>query len=100
VTVLEGARISVDPDKAAEFEAAFARAVRHVRAAEGHLDSRLMRDVDSPGSYLFLVQWQRLADHVETFVHSEGFRSFGELVAPYFASDPDVSHYETVEATA
>lgn len=99
VTVLEVARVSVEPDTAREFELAFGRAIRYVRDAEGHVESHLMRDVDTPGRYLFLVRWQRLSDHVETFVQSAGFALFDEIVRPFLTSGADVTHFETVVET-
>lgn len=100
MTVLETARVFVDPGKAREFEFAFGQAVGYVRAAEGHIDSQLMRDLDLPGNYLFLVRWRRIADHIERFVQSPGFASFSAIVGPYFISDPEVDHFETVESEA
>ena len=92
MSVLEIAAIEVAPERSAEFEGVFATAVAFVQAADGHLGSRLMSDVERPGRYLFLVTWRELADHTERFMSSPGFQSFGELVGPFFLSAPQVSH--------
>jgi len=92
VSVLEIAVIEVAPDRSTEFEKVFATAVAFVRAADGHLGSRLMADAERPGHYVFLVTWRELADHVERFVPSPAFASFDELIGPFLVSAPQVSH--------
>ena len=92
MSVLEIAAIEVDPERSAEFEEVFENAVTFVRAADGHLGSRLMSDVERPGHYVFLVTWREIADHAERFVASPAFRSFDELIRPFLVAAPQVSH--------
>jgi quinol monooxygenase YgiN len=92
VSVLEIAAIEVAPDRSTEFEEVFATAVAFVQAADGHLGSRLMSDIERPGRYVFLVTWRELADHTERFVSSPAFQSFDELIGPFLLSAPQVSH--------
>lgn len=99
MAVVEIARISVRPEAKAAFEAAFPEAHELVRAAPGHLSSVLSRSIEGSG-YVFLVHWNSLADHVEHFAVSAEFQRFGGLIAPYFASDPDVEHFQELGAPA
>lgn len=92
MSVLEIAEIEVALERSTEFEESFATAVTFVQAAEGHLGSRLMADVERPGHYVFLVTWRELADHTERFVSSPAFKSFDELIRPFLVSAPRVSH--------
>lgn len=92
MSVLEIAAIEIAPDRRKEFEEVFADAVSFVRAADGHLGSRLMADAERPGHYVFLVTWRELTDHTEGFVGSPGFQSFDELIGPFLLSAPQVSH--------
>ncbi|MBX3193838.1 MAG: antibiotic biosynthesis monooxygenase [Microbacteriaceae bacterium] len=92
MSVLEIAAIEIDTERSAEFEEVFENAVAFVRAAEGHLGSRLMADVERPGHYVFLVTWREIGDHTERFVSSPGFHSFDELIGPFLVTAPQVSH--------
>lgn len=92
MSVLEIAAIEIDPERSVEFEEVFENAVTFVRAAEGHLGSRLMSDIERPGHYVFLVAWRAIADHTERFVSSPAFRSFDELIGPFLVAAPQVSH--------
>lgn len=92
MSVLEIAAIEVAPERSAEFEGVFATAVSHVQAADGHLGSRLMSDLERPGHYVFLVTWRELADHTERFRSSPAFTSFDESIGPFLVSAPQVLH--------
>ena len=92
MSVLEIAAIEIDPERSADFEEVFENAVAFVRAAEGHLGSRLMGDVERPGHYVFLVTWREIADHTEGFVTSQAFQSFDALIGPFLVAAPQVSH--------
>lgn len=96
MSVLEVAKLRVDAARSTEFEAAFAEAIEFVRAAPGHEESRLMRSVETPGGYVFLVTWASVADHTDLFAQSEGFQSFVALVGSYFLDPPEVMHASSI----
>ena len=96
MSVLEVAKVRVDPARTEEFESAFAEAIAFVRAAHGHRDSQLTRVLETPGEYLFLVTWEDLADHTERFTASDGFRSFVAVLEPYFREAPEAVHVTTI----
>lgn len=98
MSVLEVARVVVDPAQSQEFEAAFDEAIALVRTAEGHRGSRLARDLEKPGAYLFLVTWDDLSDHVDKFVGSAAFGEFENLIGPFLLEAPEVIHVEGNDA--
>lgn len=93
--VLEIARIGIDPDNAARFEAAVAEAAPHFRAAPGCRSFRLDRSVDRPGHYMLVVGWDSVAAHMIDFRASPGFQAWRALAGPFFVTPPDVDHVET-----
>ncbi|MFS2042328.1 antibiotic biosynthesis monooxygenase family protein [Agrobacterium tumefaciens] len=93
--VIEVAEITVtDP---AGFEAAVAQAKPHFLAADGCLDLKLHRVIETPDVYRLLVSWRSVDDHMVTFRKSEGFQRWRELASPFFASPPVVTHSAAVD---
>lgn len=95
MSVLEVARVTIDPTRSQQFEEVFREAITLVQAASGHRGSRLVRDVENPGTYLFLVRWDDLADHVDRFAESEAFGRFESLIGPFLRAAPEVTHVES-----
>ena len=88
--VVETAEITVtDP---AGFEAAVAKARPHFLAAQGCRGLGLHRVVETPDVYRLVVVWDRIEDHMVTFRNSDGFQTWRELAAPFFAGPPRVTH--------
>ena len=92
--VLEHVPISVIPGREAEFEAAFDTARHLVAAAHGFRSLRLSRCVEEPSSYLLLIEWDTLADHVEGFRNSPAFSEWRALVGPLWDPLPTVTHFD------
>lgn len=94
--VVEQVPIEVIPGREAEFEAAFDEARHHVAGARGFRSLRLSRCVENPSSYLLLIEWDTLADHVDGFRNSEAFTAWRALVGPLWDPPPTVRHFEDV----
>jgi heme-degrading monooxygenase HmoA len=91
--IVEHARLTVDPERAAEFEAAFEQARKVIGAADGFVDGQLLRGIESPGSYLFLVGWESVEAHMEGFRGSPAFGEWRALVGPFFVAPAEVEHF-------
>ncbi len=96
--ILERAAITVRDGDQAAFESAFAGARRILEASPGCRSTQLLRGVEAPASYLLLVVWDRLEDHMATFRGSPAFTRWRELVGPFFAEPPDVQHFAPTDA--
>ena len=92
--VLEHVPISVVPGREADFEAAFDEARHHLAGAPGFRSLRLSRCVEDPSSYLLLVEWDTLADHVDGFRNSSAFTQWRALVGGLWDPPPTVRHFE------
>ena len=92
--VTEIAYLTIDPARAAEFEAAVAAATPHFRAAEGCHSMALERVVEDPAQYRLVVGWETVEHHMVTFRESEGFQHWRALAGPFFVGTPRVEHWE------
>jgi heme-degrading monooxygenase HmoA len=97
--VLERAIIEVKPGSEAAFEAAIEQAKQVIARAHGFRSLTLRRGVERPSSYLLLVEWETLDDHMQGFRESELFVRWRELIGPYFAAAPAVEHFGEAVAT-
>lgn len=95
--VVEHAHLLITAGREQEFEAAFLDARPVLTGATGCLEAALFRDSEDPGSYLLRVRWETLKDHVEVFPASVAGKEFASKVAHFFASVPQVRHFETAE---
>jgi heme-degrading monooxygenase HmoA len=91
--ILERALIHVLPGQEAEFERSLAQAREVIARAEGFRAIRALRGIESPHTYLLLIEWDTLEDHTETFRASELFGHWRALIGPHFDGAPQVEHY-------
>ncbi|WP_225007292.1 antibiotic biosynthesis monooxygenase family protein [Novosphingobium percolationis] len=92
----EIATITIDPARAADFEAAVAAARPHFEAATGFVSFGLQRSIETPERYHLVVGWESVEAHMVDFRASEGFQHWRTLASPFFAAPPSVEHVSTV----
>jgi heme-degrading monooxygenase HmoA len=95
--IIERAAISISAGQEAGFEAAFAQAREVVAEADGFRSLRIARGVESPSTYLLLIEWDSVEAHMTGFRESERFERWRELIGPYFAAPPAVEHFEPID---
>jgi heme-degrading monooxygenase HmoA len=78
------------------FEAAFARVVTLLTAADGYVRHRLVPTLDDADLYLLQVEWRDLAAHTQGFEPSEAHARFMSPLEPMLAGTPIVVHVPTV----
>ncbi len=92
--ILEVAHLQIIPDKATDFEQAFARAQHIISAMPGYLGHQLQRALDDPHHYLLLVQWERLEDHTRGFRGSPQYQEWKALLYHFYDPFPRVEHFQ------
>lgn len=95
-TVTEIARLTIDPARAAAFEAAVAEAEPLFRADPGCTGFALQRVVKAPGVYHLVVGWTSVAAHNDLFRATPAFQAWRALAGPFFTAPPVVEHVATV----
>ena len=94
--ITEHALLPVIPGREDEFEAAFAQAREIISTMPGFGGLSLSRSIESPSTYLLLVQWERLEDHTEGFRGSPEYARWRDLLHHFYNPFPTVEHYTQV----
>ena len=96
--VLERAQFRIVPGREDEFEQAFSQAGLLLARSKGFVSATLSRGVESPSTYLLLVEWETLEDHTVGFRESPAFGEWRGLIGHLFDGAPDVEHFAQVAA--
>jgi heme-degrading monooxygenase HmoA len=96
--IVEHALLPVKAGQEAEFEAAFGQAKEIIAGAAGFRSLTLSRCIERPGTYLLLVEWERLEDHLAGFRGSQRFEQWRALLHHFYDPMPTVEHYERIDA--
>ena len=80
--VLECALMKIEPGKEAEFEVALGRAREVLSSREGFRSLNVSRGIEEPSTYMLLIEWNTLEDHIERFWGSELFKQWRALIGP------------------
>jgi heme-degrading monooxygenase HmoA len=95
----EHALLPVIPGLEHDFEAAFDRARLIIASMPGFITMSLSRSLESPSTYLLLVQWERLEDHTVGFRGSPEYQQWRDLLHRFYEPFPIVEHYELLSST-
>ena len=96
--IREHALLPVRPRQEAAFEAAFAQARPLIEATPGFGGLSLSRSVESPSTYLLLVEWESVEAHTVGFRGSERYVHWRELLHHFYDPFPLVEHFVEVGA--
>ncbi|GAA2031079.1 antibiotic biosynthesis monooxygenase [Pseudokineococcus marinus] len=94
--VLEHALLSVVPGQEEDFEAAFHEASAIIAGMPGFGRLTLSGCLERPGTYLLLVEWDRLEDHTVGFRGSPEYQRWRRLLHRFYEPFPVVEHFEHV----
>ena len=94
--ILEHAILDVRPGESGRFEEAFGRAKSIIAESAGFRRLTLSRCLEREDTYLLLVEWDRLEDHTEGFRGSDRYRTWRELLHPFYEPFPVVEHFTEV----
>lgn len=98
--IVEYIRYEVPADRSEEFEAAYGRAARALRAAPQCVDFELSRCVDDPGAYILRIGWTSGPDHLDGFRGGPHFPGFLAEIRPYVPMIQEMRHYERTPVRA
>ncbi|GAB2829622.1 antibiotic biosynthesis monooxygenase [Alpinimonas psychrophila] len=94
--ITEHALLPVIHGREDEFEFEFREARSIISAIPGFRNLSLSRSVESPNTYLLLVEWERLEDHTVRFRQSPDYDRWRELLHHFYEPFPVVEHYQVV----
>jgi heme-degrading monooxygenase HmoA len=93
--VYERAQLYIAAGSETAFEAAMGESIGLLRRAGGCQAAHLARGVEEASSYLLLVEWDAVDDHV-AFTKTDEYKRFGQAIGPHFAKPPEVLHFAAV----
>jgi heme-degrading monooxygenase HmoA len=79
-----------------DFERAFDDARLIIASMNGCRRVSLSRSIESPSTYLLLVEWERLEDHTMGFRQSGQYQTWRELLHRFYDPFPLVEHFQAV----
>ena len=95
--ITEIADIRVRPGTGPEFAAAIGRARAIVESSPGCLGVEVLGGIESPERFVLVIRWATLEAHTEGFRASPAFGEWRSAIGGFFAADPHVEHFATVE---
>lgn len=96
--VIERAQMSIKPGEEAAFDHAMVKGRALLAAARGCHSVTLLRGIENPSTYMLLLEWETVDDHVD-FTSTPEFARFREMAGPFFAEAPQMEHFAVVGAT-
>lgn len=94
--ITEHTLLPVIPGQEEQFEAAFQRARPIIASMPGFISLSLSRSIESPGTYLLLVEWDKLEDHTMGFRGSPEYQQWRSLLHHFYEPFPIVEHFSLV----
>ena len=95
--ILEVADIRIQPGQQAAFDEAIQRgvqtAIAHAKGCRGY---KINKGIESPERYLLQIFWETLENHTVDFRQGPLFAQWRAIVGPFFASPPNVEHFDLV----
>ncbi len=95
--IVEQALVPIKPGREDDFEAAMQQARDIVAQAKGFRSIRVARGIESPSTYMLVLEWDTLEDHTVGFRESELFTQWRGLIGEYFAEPPAVEHFTPID---
>ncbi|MFC4396652.1 MULTISPECIES: antibiotic biosynthesis monooxygenase family protein [Micrococcaceae] len=95
--ITEHALLPVIAGREEEFEAAFEQARPIIASMPGFLSLSLSRSVETPSTYLLLVEWESIEDHTVGFRESPEYQQWRALLHRFYEPFPVVEHFNRVE---
>lgn len=95
---LEIAFIPVEAENASQFEDAARAALTDVfPRSPGFIRGECRKGVERQGTYVLLLEWERIEDHTENFVGSDLFARWLDLTEGLISGDPVVEHWNPLD---
>lgn len=94
--ILEIATLNIQPGQEAQFELAFAEAIKIIQSIKGYIAYDIRRGIEHPSRYALQIHWQTLEDHTVGFRESPQFQEWVKLVGHFFNGAPSVEHFQAL----
>lgn len=93
---IEIIRYDVPEEQRPSFETAYTKAGEFLKASPYCQGFEIINGTDEPQHYIIRIHWTSVEDHLQKFRNSDAFRSFFNLVKPFYNNIEEMKHYETL----
>ena len=94
--ITEHALLPVIPGREADFESAMTSALPLISGQAGFRRLSVTRGIESPSTYLLIVEWDSLEAHTEGFRGSAEYAEWRRLLHHFYDPFPVVEHFAPV----
>ena len=94
--VTEIARFRAQPGKADELANGLMKGAAIIKTAEGYQSIKVSRCIEDAQLFIFQIEWETLAHHVEKFRGSPLFAEYRSHITGRFIEPVDVNHFEAI----
>ncbi len=91
--IIEHALLEVTPGRESDFEIAMGKAFAIIEGAAGCHGASVRRQHEDSSTYLLVVKWETVADHMDGFRPSAAYEEWRQLTHPFYATAPRVTHF-------
>jgi quinol monooxygenase YgiN len=98
--IVEIARFEVKPGEVSSFIAATSVGERIFNEAEGCISMELRQCVEQPDTFVMIVLWRTLEDHIERFRNSKGVNEWRTAILPFLARPGEILNFQQPTVTA
>jgi len=96
--ITEHALLHIVAGPESDFELAFAKAKPLISSISGFGRCSLSRSLESPSTYLLLVEWSTVEAHVEGFRGSPQYQQWKTLLHHFYDPFPVVQHFAPIHS--
>jgi heme-degrading monooxygenase HmoA len=96
---IEIIRYKISADQKTDFETAYAKAGEFLKASPYCSGYEVIHGVEEPQHYIVRIHWTSMDDHLQKFRNSQEFKSFFNLVRPFYNAIEEMKHYQSTTTT-
>jgi heme-degrading monooxygenase HmoA len=94
--ITEAIVLQVKPGLTEAYENNFRKASEIIKRAKGYISHELHKCMEMDNQYLLIIRWETYDNHMVDFRTSADFQEWRALLHEFYASAPNVYHYNAV----
>lgn len=94
--IVEYIRYKIENERQKEFEDAYEKAGKSLKASPHCIQYELSHCVEEPRNYILRIEWDSQDGHLKGFRTSPEFQAFFGAVGPFYKNIEEMRHYEVV----
>jgi quinol monooxygenase YgiN len=96
--IVEYIRYKIESEQHKEFEDAYDKAGKSLRASPHCIQYELSNCIEEPKSYILRIEWDSQDGHLKGFRTGPEFQTFFEAVRPFYNNIEEMHHYNVIHA--